>query len=747
MSRLAAGARRGDAPVYVAAGLITSVLTWIAYGLGQLTWRVPISYRDGGDAMFYMGFIKTDLETGWYERQPRLGAPFGQVFHDFKTAENLPHVFIDAIGLFGADFGTAMNVYYLLGFPLAAVTAVWFLRLVGISRSLSAVLAVLFAMAPYHFLRGQVHMWLGEYWTVPLALGIVMLVAAGRPVWGRRAGRGPIVGRLTGRSAGTLASLALVAATNSYYALWTLELIAVAGLVRFVATRDGRAFVGAIATGVWTGVFTLLNMLPDMIYGWTHGANVTAVQRLPLEVEVYSLKLAQLVLPVPYHRVAVLRTLREYYDQHYPLLSEQPVLGAVAALGFVLAVVVAVYALLAPRARSATYSSIRALAGLTIVTFLIGTVGGISTLLSFLTSDLRGANRISIFIALLSLAVLGLAVDAGVRRVTRQLTRPVAMGLAGVVAVVFLGVGAYDQVPPQHADYVAAKAAFDHDEAFIRSIEASMPKGAEILQLPYSPFPEYPDVNGTTYSDQLMPYLHSRSLRWTGAAIKGRPTTEWVGLGTDTLGWTGLASAATLAGFDGVLLDTQAFAQPADVPTKELETLLGAPVERDGRYRFFTTAQLDERLSAVSQDDRADIAERVLHPTLARWAPDFSHGFTFRETLQSYRPRVELDNARDEPTTVDLSFQVAYRDGPRVLRFRMPDGTTQDISVGLDARAATIRFAAPAGRSTITVEVVKGAQPPNLHGADQGPIQVSDVKASDAQLVSEAGAAAAAISR
>jgi hypothetical protein len=746
LDRRVRGLLGGDGPVYAVAVLVTTVITAFAYNLGRLTWRVPISYRETGDAVFYMGFIKTDLETGWYERQPRLGAPFGQVFHDFKTAENLPHVFIDAIGLFGADFGTAMNVYYLLGFPLSALTAVWFMRLVGMSRSMSAVTAVLFALAPYHFIRGQLHMWLAEYWTIPLALGVVVLIAAGRPVWGRRHGHGRLVGWLTGRTAGTLAALALVAATNSYYALWTLQLIAVAGLARFVATRDLRAFGGAVVAGIWTCVFTVANMLPDMVYGWVHGANATAVQRLPMEVEIYSLKLSQLVLPVPYHRIGVLRALRGYYDQHYPLLSEEPVLGAVAALGFVIALVVAVYALLAPR-RRAPHSNLRVLAGLTLVTFLIGTVGGISTLLSFFTSDLRGANRISIVIALFCLGIVGLAVDAAVGRATRDSRTVRAKAMAGVVAIAVLVVGSYDQVPPRTDDYALDRAAFDHDQKLVGDIESAVPKDAKVLQLPYFPFPEYPDVNGASYADQLMPFLHSRNLRWSGAAIKGRPKTEWVRLGTESLGWTGLVSAATLAGFDGVLLDTQAFATPGEVPTAELTELLGAPRVSDDRYSFFTTQQLRSTLTAVPATVRSDVVERVLHPTLVRWAPDFSHGFTFRETLQDYRPRFELDNARDEATTVELRFDMGYRDGARLLRFRFPDGSTEDVRVSMSSRPVTLRFEAPPGRSTVEVSVLDGAQPPNLSGADDGPIRVMNVKVSDPRLVSEVAGLTSAADR
>lgn len=726
---------RGDFSVYAVASLMTTILTWFVYNVRDLTWRVPISYADRGDSMFYMGNIQTDLDTGWYEHQPRLGAPFGQTLHDFKTADNLPHVFINAFGLFVDDFGTAMNGYFLLGFPLAAVTAVWFLRLVGVSRSLSAVLAILFALAPYHFIRNQNHMWLGEYWAIPLGLGIVVMIATGRRIWGRRQGQGRVLGWLTGPTVGTLLALALVVSSNSYYGLWTLELIAVTGLVRFVATREVRAFVAAIAAGVWTVLVAVANMLPDVLYAQANGANSAAVQRLPTETEIYAIKLAQLVLPVNYHRIGPLRALRQYYDSAFLLPSEGPVLGAVGAAGLLIALTVVVHALVAQPFRSSRYSMLYALAGLSFVTLLIGMVGGVSTFLGFITSDLRGANRISIFIALLSLAILGLTLDTVVRRATRRLARPAAMVLASVVASLLLALGYYDQVPSRHGSYDSARQLFEQDERMIASVEDAVEPGAMILQLPYIPFPENPDINGVSYSDQIMPYLQSKTLKWSGGAVKGRPSAEWVRLGTASLGWTGLVSTATLAGFDGVLLDKQAFTERSAVPTAELTALLGSPVVKDRRYVFFSTSALRRSMAPVSDRDRTEVVDRVLRPTLARWEPNFLDGFNYPDSLKEYDPRIELDNARRTATTVDLSFEISYREGDRVLRFYLPDGTNKDIAVKSLGSRQSIRLQAPPGRSTIRVEVVKGAQPANTSGADSGPIQVSDIRTSDSRLV------------
>lgn len=725
----------GDAVVYAVAAIVTTVLTWFVYNVRDLTWRVPGNYSDSGDGMFIMANIKADLETGWYENQSLLAAPYGQSLHDFKTADNLPHVVFNVLGLFTDDFGTAMNAYFFLGFPLAALTAVWFLRLVGVSRSLSAALAIMYALAPYHFYRGQGHMWLGEYWAVPLGLGIVVKVAAGRRVWGRRRNVPRALGWLTGPTVGTLAALTLVAMSNSYYGLWTLELIAVAGLVRFIATRDVRLFLGAAAAGAWVVAVAVANMLPDLLYARANGANPTAVQRLPHESEIYSFKLAQLLLPADFHRVGPLRSLRQYYDQAYPLPSEHPVLGVVTAVGLVIALCSAVHLLMSPRSRARRHAFFSILVSLTLLCFLIGTVGGISTLLSFLTSDLRGANRIAIFIAMLSLAVLGLALDTAVRRATHQWSRPVAMATAVGVAAAVVGVGYFDQVPPGLGDYTKNNIDFKRDSALVAAIEDDVPRGARILQLPYFAFPENPPVNGASYADQLMPHLHSKTLRWSGGAIKGRPKAEWVNLGNDALGWKGLVSAATLGDFDGVLLDKKAFVNRRDIPTAELTSLLGQPTVTAGRYAFYNTAALARSLRDVPATARDDIVDRLFHPTLARFEPNFGQSFNYPETLKSYRPRFEIDNAQQVTTRIDLSFTIQSRTGDGRLRLRFPDGTSADIDVAGGPLPQTIQFDAPPGRSTISIEIIDGPKPSNLSGADSGPLGVDRIRTADPKLV------------
>src|SRR3712207_5027394 len=81
------------------------------------------------------------------------------------------------------------NVFLLLSFPLAGVSAYGVLRWLGISRPAALVPAVLFAIVPFHIVRAPYgHLLLAEYAAVPAGLLLAFAIMLGRPLFARRAG-------------------------------------------------------------------------------------------------------------------------------------------------------------------------------------------------------------------------------------------------------------------------------------------------------------------------------------------------------------------------------------------------------------------------------------------------------------------------------------------------------------------------------------------------------------------------------
>ena len=735
--------------VYVAVAVLTVVATTLALDLWKMNWHVPLVYS--GDGVLIAAHIKTDIETGWYESQSLLGAPFGQVYHDWKSADNLHHIFAAVIGWVIKDYGVVMNLYYLLGYLFAGLTGAWFLRLVGVSRLLSIVLGVAFAIAPYHFIRSESHMWLSAYYPIPLALGVVYLLARGLPIWTKSARfDNRFLAWTTGRAAFTIVALALVGTANSYYGFWTVLFIAFVGLGRLIYDHSWRSFFGAVAAGVWTVIVMVVNMAPDLLYSAVHGANNAAVGRFPVESEIYSLKLMQLILPQSGHRVHFLSMIRSFYDNTFPFTSEAPALGIVAALGFLAALAIVAYAVLVFGVRrqqaSPLLRSLGVLSSLVLFAFLLSTLGGFSSLIAFFTSDLRGWNRMSIIIAILSLAVTGLIVDAVVRRVTARLrSEHVTRLVAAAVAAVLLLVAYADQVSPVRVpDYAANQAAFDQDEAMVTAIENAVPADSMILQLPFRLFPESTGANGVPDTDQLLPYLHSDTLRWSGGGIKGRPASMWSGLAATELTTPALVYSATAAGFAGVLFDRKSYADDTATPVEQsLVETLGEPVYRspDNRYAFFTTEAADDVLTSELTDDQITaIGDEVVNPVLPTYERNYSSGYSVIDSLKPYRPKIVLTNPRDSAVDVRVSLTLSYRQGEAKANITLPNGTVKTYDVGPDPRPVSFTVSVPAGTTDLPVVITDGSAPVIDAIGDAGPVGFADLVVRDTDLVRHLGA-------
>jgi hypothetical protein len=679
---------------YLVAGLLAAAGVVFAMKLWRADWAVP--FFDRNDALAVSSHFKTVSETGWYESQPLLGAPYGQQYHDFPTADNLQFMAARVFSAVLGDWAVALNVWYVLGFVLIALTGTFFFLRIGMSRVLSVVMAVLFALAPYHFIRNENHLALSTYFTLPLAFWVVHLIATGQPLWLRRAGvRNPVLAVLTGRGAAVAASLALVVTGATYYGFFTVVFIALVGVASWWRVRDWRRLAGAVVAGLVVVVTAVANMLPDVLWSWRNGSDGGALVRTPVETEYYSLKLTQLLLPMPGHRVQFLANLRAYYDDYFPYRSESPVLGTVAAAGFVLLLVVAVASLLGRRrpvagstpADADRFRTIRLLAGLAVVAFLFGTFGGLSSLFSFVTSSLRGANRMSIVIALLSLAGLGLALDALVGRVVRW--RP-QLRLAPAAATVTVGVvllagGVWDQtnagVVP---DYVELGSSFAARDAFFSQVQDELGDGAQVLQLPYADFPEATSSNGhdfetgLDYAEMLVPYLHTTTIRWSAGGIKGRTAAEW-GAAVQDYAPGSVADQVAVVGFDAVLVDRDGLLDRGAELEAGLDDALGAPAltSPDGRWVLYTVppalAEAADDLPTAERDELRDAIEQPLVTTPGSTDPTVGGDNTVNS--------VDVHNDRDETIPGTLQLELTTLAQVDAVVVTTPDGARTVVPV------------------------------------------------------------------
>jgi phosphoglycerol transferase len=696
-------ARHPEVRYALLAVLATSVLASLVLRLWDAT--LGISFLPGGDGYLVLMQVKGVLDNGWVLSNPDLGAPFGQELHDYAANREVLNVAaVKLLGLFSSNPVAVFNVYFLLSFPLAALTAFLVLRWLRISRWTAVALSVIYALTPYHF-RHQTFLF--AYYTVPVAAYLVLAVYAGAPLFERRPSR---------RTLFTLGLCVAVALSGIYYAAFTVILVLVAGAIAFVASRRGSSLVAGAAIAAAIVLTGLVASAPDLVYRAQHGSNPVVGVRSAHESQIYSLNPLQLVMPIEDHRFAPFRDLHRRWAGSTPVDQEPTHLGLIAALGFVWLLVLAVAIAAGASGRIASDLRQRHLAAATLTALLVGTTGGIGAFIAYVISpQLRAWTRLDIFIAFFALAALGLLLDAGQRHLARRGVRWTSAGFAALLASLCV-LAVLDQTNPSTApDYAANAAAYRSDEAFAHEIEETLGDGEMVLQLPYVPFPENGPVGGTGPYDHVRPYLHTDSVRWSFGSMKGRPD-DWqaalAGAPPETL-----LPAIAAAGFAGVYVDRSGYPDGARDLELELDRELDTkPITSpDGRFSFFDLRRYARalRARAPAANLRA-LADATLEPLETDWGGAFSTHQ--QEGVESARWAVTADasvavtNPSKSARSATLFVRLTRSGGdPATVAISYPDGANERVEVPPEGTEVERTLSFPPGDSTVRLVTEAGA--------------------------------------
>lgn len=553
--------------------MVASVLLFVVLQLWRADLSVPFEYV--GDAVWGLAIVKGMIEHGWIWVNQSLGAPGAMNLLDYPATDLLSYLAIRVIAYLTGDAALTINVFYLLGYPLCALSALWGFRRLGLSRSLSAAFALLYAFLPYHFMRGAAHLFLSAYYLVPF--GIVFALE----LMGQRT---PLVtgGRIDLRSRAALlplAAMAIIGMTGVYYAYFTCFFLLVAG---FWGWWRKREIVRLKAAFVLIGVVVLAALLalsPYVFHRVTAGPNPEAASRSYADPEVYPLRITQLLLPVRHHRVGPLASIREQYQSGLATIwgpnmdneSDFAALGIIGALGFMLLLLTAIFGIRKREPQDHSDDAATALgpaAALTVAALVLATASGLCTFVGFLLPQIRAYNRISVFVAFLAF----LAAGSLLQRFTSTWRTP---ALCWALAVAIVGIGILDQTTPAMVPrYEQVAAEWSADSAFVEQVETSIAEESRVFQLPYVPFPESAPVVGMVDYDHFKPYLHSTKARWSYGAVKGRETAAWQ-RGVSALDADRMIAELKQAGFAGVWVNREGYADGGSAIIAELEGATG----------------------------------------------------------------------------------------------------------------------------------------------------------------------------
>ncbi len=547
-------------------------LVWVMK-LCRADLTIPFSY--GGDGLLVSGLIKGLLDNKWYFHNRFVGMPTGLDQHDFPMPENLHYLLMKLMSLWTSDFALVMNLYFLMTFPLTAITSLVVFRRFNLSYPPAIVGSLLYALLPYHFFRGEPHLFLASYYLIPPMVMVVLWIWGEEPLFRSANDNHNLLSAwASSRVIASIVICVLVASAGIYYAFFAGFFLLVAGVFAFCHQRSRRQL---LASGVLLAVLFLAflaNVSPHLIYAYRHGKNPVAFARSPVESEIYGMKVIQLVLPVTGHRIPYVANKKEKYNRS-PLVNENDAasLGAVGSCGFLLLL----WWLIFRRPEAGRADLFRNLAVLNLSAVLLATIGGFGVVFaSAVSANIRAYNRMSIYIAFFSIFAVTLFLEELVQRwATSKCGRCLVYSVLGLI---LLG-GTLDQttahfVPP----YPQLKAEYLNDADFVKRIEASVPQYAMIFQLPYVPFPANPPVHRMSDYSLFRGYLHSKTLRWSYGAMKGRVGDTWQRQ-VVAKPLAELVATLVLAGFSGIYVDRYGFAENgADLEAKLSSLLKTAPI-------------------------------------------------------------------------------------------------------------------------------------------------------------------------
>ena len=476
--------------------LMTMVLIGVFYLYRESKLDYPLIFAGIDDfGVYYL--VRTIKEFGYTLINHRSGGLSGGDMFDYVYSDKLSFIIVKLISLFVDNVYVITNLLYFSAHFLIATTAFISCKRIGIKSKYALVVSVLYTFTCFIQMR-LMHMWLVQYYTLPLACMIAIDI-----------GRGTLDEKERKIFPVYLLVSFVCGFTGMYYAFFSCAVFGIGMLIHLFDEKQfcREKLIKPFMCILSCSFAVLINVIPNLVYHLINGPSPLSEysQRSGAESEYYALKLVQLLLPRPAHRIPLLAQINAMYAASYPLVTENNTvaLGVVAGVGFLIALIEVII--------GKSKASVEA--RMITAVFLVATVGGIGSVISvFIFWPMRCYNRFSLVIMFLSLV---LVVGYLSRLIERRVNNRVVSG--AILAIIIL-TGFLDQTKPfTLPDYTP----FESDRNFIHYIENQMEPDDMIFVLPVLNWP-----GGSSYKNHIG-YIESDHLKWSYGAMQGREEAVW----------------------------------------------------------------------------------------------------------------------------------------------------------------------------------------------------------------------------
>lgn len=523
--------------------------------------QLPLTFE--GDGLSVAVFLQRQLEGSWFFANERMGYPFVSTLYEYPKPL-FDMVMTKFVGLFSSNWIEAYGWVYLLGYVPIFVASYAVLRSWHVSVIWSVIGALAFDLMSSHHERLN-HMAYVWYFFVPIVCAYAWRIWRGESLWD------------TPHRWRNVIFFVIIGFFNAYWTFMTSLVMALASLGGALLLRNWRVLRDGVIVVAIIAIGLVINYIPSWSYNFFDPTDISLARKIE-DSDTFALWLSAVVTPAPLY-TAIGQSYNAFLFAQ-GMASEHDYNPFLASIGIVGLMVVLWRRLLG----RSVHPFVLFLAIICIGIMLYAMVGGIGLGVSlYVTSFVRGINRIMFFLSFIGIAALVWGLPRLLLRLPvryRWLHWPVV----GLALVSIWHDSALSQIRYEEQIWSERQQQWHRESVFYGEAQQLIGDTAAVYQLPVVSFPEvdgeYRQTRCYLYSTLFCSHgtFHGRDAHQFFVALQAEPMARQVDI------------AASL-GFDAIEITRNLFADRYPTLESDLQQVLGRGpdlVSPDGQLALYT---------------------------------------------------------------------------------------------------------------------------------------------------------------